>query len=228
MVLLHEGFAKRMGHGDFARLLGAIQVLGKMVCALSMAPMGSARLTIAKRMLEHEDCVAGMAVAARKCATLKAARLLRVHAAVALGMVPMAGARLMDAPPLQHEGSSIASHTVAGRRGSRAPWRAAPPPLIAKASAANMAEAKMNAGLLAAPTRCTASSRRARSTAGAVIASTQDASRQQQSTAQIARSTPRRRSRIEEKPNRKPLCGRVYSSAHSIKNHSRNNKPTKL
>ena len=142
--------------------------------------------------------MSGMAVAAQKCATLRAARLLLNHVAVVLGMVHMGGARLMDAPPRQHKGSSTASHTAAGRRGSRAPWRAAPPPLIARASAANMAVAKMNARWLAAPTRCTAFSRPAGRTAGAGTASThQDASRLQPSTAQTARSTPRRRRRIE-------------------------------
>eukprot|EP00729_Bicosta_minor_P006233 gene6233-biopygen7144 len=59
-----------------------------------------------------------------------------------LCMVLTAGARLMDAPPRQHEGLSIASNTAAGRRRSRAPWRAAPPPLIAKASVVNMGGGK--------------------------------------------------------------------------------------
>ena len=203
----------RTVHGDSARLLGAIQALGKMACARSMAPMGSARLTIARLPLIQEDCVADMAVAAKKCARLRTARRLLMPVAVAEGTVRMAGARLMDAPPRQHKDSSIASHTAAGRRRSRAPWRAAPPLLTARASAANMAVAKMNARSLAARTRSTAFSRPARSTAGAGTASThQDASRLQQSTAQTARSTPRRRRRIEGKTNGKSLCGRVYSS----------------
>ena len=75
-------------------------------------------------MLKHEDCVADMAAAAPNCATLRAARLLLLHVAVAVGMVPMGGARVMDAPPLHDKGSSIALHTAAGRRTSRAPWRA--------------------------------------------------------------------------------------------------------
>ena len=106
-------------HWDSARLLGAAKVLGKMACASSMAPMGSARLTIARLLLNQEDCVQGMAVAARKCATLRVAILLLEHAAGAIGMVRMAGARSMDAPPRQHMDSSIASHTAAGRRRSR-------------------------------------------------------------------------------------------------------------
>ena len=169
-----------------------------MAYALSMVPTASARLTIARVLLDQEDCVPGMAVAGRKCAALRAARLLLKHVVVVLGMVRMDGARMMGAPPRQHEGSSIASHTVAGRRGSRAPWRAAPPPLIAKASVVNMEAAIVNARSQAAPTTVTAFSRPAESTAGAVTASThQDASRQQSSTAQTARSTPRRRRRIE-------------------------------
>jgi len=183
---------------DSARLLGAIQVLSKTACALSMAPKRSARLTIALLLLNQEDCVAGMAVAARRCATLRAARLVPKHVVVALDMVPKGGATLMDAPPRQHKGSSIAPHTAAGRRRGRAPWRAAPPPLLAKASAANMAAAMVNARLLAVPTRCTAFSRPAGDTAGVGTASIhQDASRQQLSTAQTAGSTPRRRRRID-------------------------------
>ena len=183
---------------DSARLLGAIQVLSKTACALSMAPKRSARLTIALLLLNQEDCVAGMAVAARRCATLRAARLVPKHVVVALDMVPKGGATLMDAPPRQHKGSSIAPHTAAGRRRGRAPWRAAPQPLLAKASAANMAAAMVNARLLAVPTRCTAFSRPAGDTAGVGTASIhQDALRQQLSTAQTAGSTPRRRRRID-------------------------------
>ena len=204
----------RTGHGDFARLMGAIQALSKMGCAKSMAPKRSARLTIARLLLDREDCVADMAAAAPNCATLRAARLLLMHAAVAVGMVRMGGARLMDARPRQHKDSSIASHTAAGRRGSRAPWRAAPTPLLAKASAPNMAVAKINVGSQAAPTKVTAFSRPAGRTAGAVTASThQVASRLQPSTAQTARSTPRRRRRIERKINGNAVCVRVYSSA---------------
>ena len=208
MLLLHGGFAKRTGHEDFARLLGAIQALSKMACAKSTAPTASARLTIARRMLKHEDCVADMAVAIPKCATLRVARLLLVPVAVAEGMVRMDGARSMDAPPQQHQGSSIASHTVGERRGSRAPWRAALLEFKARASVVNTAAAKMNAGSQAAPTKVTAFSRPARSTAGEGTASThQDASRQQPSTAQIARSIPRRRRRIERKTNGESLHG---------------------
>ena len=197
--------------------MGAIQVQSKMVFALSMAPMGSARLPIARLLPIQEDSVPDMAVARPKCATLTAARRLLKHAVVALGMVHMGGARVMDAPPRHYKGSSIASNMVAGRRRSRAPWRAAPPLLTARASVANMAVAKVNARWLAALTRCTAFSRPARSTAGAVTASThQDASGQQPSTAQIARSTPRRRRRIKEKTNGKSLCVRVSSSALAI------------
>ena len=68
-----------------------------------MAPTASARLTIAKRMLNQEDCVPGMAVTGRKCAKSRAARQLLEHAAVALGMVLTAGARMRNAPPRQHE-----------------------------------------------------------------------------------------------------------------------------
>ena len=169
-----------------------------MACAESMVPKRSACLTIARLLLEQEDCVAGMAVAARKCATLKAAGLLLKLAAVAEGMVRMDGARLMDASPWQHKGSSIASHTVAGRRRSRAPWRAAPPPLVQGVSAASTVGAMVNAGSQVAATTVAAFSRPARRTAGAVTASThQDASRQQLSTAQTAGSTPRRRRRID-------------------------------
>ena len=198
MALLHGGSAVRMGQEGFALLMGAIQVLSKIGCARSMAPTASARLTIALLLLNQEDCVAGMAVAARRCATLRAARLVPKHVVVALDMVPKGGATLMDAPPRQHKGSSIAPHTAAGRRRSRAPWRAAPPPQIARASAANMAAAIVNAGSQAAPAKSTAFSRPARRTAGVGTASThQDASRLQQSTAQTARSTPIRRRRIE-------------------------------
>ena len=150
-----------------------------MACAKGMAPTASARLTIARLLLVQEECVPDMAVAAcaRRCATLKAARLLLMPVAVVLGMVRMGGARLIDAPPRQHKDSSIAPHTVAARRRSRAPWRAAPPLLTAKASAVNMAVAKMNARSQAARSRSTAFSRPARRTAGAVTASThQDAS----------------------------------------------------
>ena len=274
MVLLHVGFAMRTGQEGFARLLGAIQVLSKTACVQSMAPMGSARLTIARLLLLQEDFVSGMAVAASKCATLRAARLVPKHVAVASGTVRMAGARWMNAPPRHDKGSSIASHTVAGRSapwraapppliakasvanmavaarkcatlkaarlvpkhvavaegmvrmagarwmdapprhdkgssiashtavGRSAPWRAAPPPLIAKASVVNMVAAKRNAGSWAAPAKVTAFSRPARRTAGEGTASThQDASRLQQSTAQTARSTPRRRRRIERQTN---------------------------
>ena len=181
-----------------------------MACAASMAPKRSARLMIARLLLNHEDCVSGMAAATRKCAILRAARLVFKHMAVALGMVRMAGARLRDALPQQRKGSSIASHTAAGRRGSRAPWRAAPPPLLAKASAANMAAAKMNARSQAAPTISTAFSRPARRTAGAVTASThQDAQRQQGGMAETVGSTPRRRRRIKRKVNGNALCVRV-------------------
>eukprot|EP00729_Bicosta_minor_P013732 gene13732-biopygen8299 len=46
-----------------------------------------------------------------------------------LCMVRMGGARLKDAPPLHDKDSSIASHTAAGRRRSRAgnPWPTEPP-----------------------------------------------------------------------------------------------------
>jgi len=214
MVLLHGGFARSTGQEGSVHLLGAIQALSKMGCAKSMAPKRSARLTIARLLLNQEDCVSDTAVATRKCATLRAARLVLKCVAVVAGMVLTAGARLMGAPPRQHKGSSIATHTAAGRRRSRAPWRAAPPPLIAKASAANMAAAMVNAGSQAAPAKCTAFSRPARRTAGAGTASThQDASRQQPSTAQTARSTPRRkRRRIEGKTNGKSLYGHVHSS----------------
>ena len=209
----------RTGQEGFARLLGAIQALSKMGCAASTAPKRSARLKIARRMLTQEDCVPGMVAATRKCATLRAARLLLVPVAVAVGMVRMGGARLMGAPPRQDKGSSIASLTAAGRRrrGSRAPWRAAPPPLVQGVSVVNTVAAMANARSRAAPTTVTAFSRPARSTAGEGTASThQDASRLQQSTAQIARSTPRRRRKIERKTNGKSLRGRVYSLALSI------------
>ena len=138
MVLLHVGSAMRMGQEGFARLLDAIQALSKMGCAESMTPTASARLTIARLLpskmacaismaskksahltiarllLYQEDCATDM-VAARKCATLRAARLVLLHAAVALGMARMGGARLMNAPPRQHKGSSIAPHTAVGR-----------------------------------------------------------------------------------------------------------------
>ena len=87
MVLLHGGFALRTGHEGFALLMGAIQVLSKMGCAKSTVPTASARLTIARLLLKHEDCVAGMPVATQKCATLRAARRLLLHAAVAGSMV---------------------------------------------------------------------------------------------------------------------------------------------
>ena len=158
MVLLHVVSAVRMGPEGFARLLGAIQALSKMGCAKSMVPKRSARLTIARLLLTDEDCVAGMVVAAPTCARLRAARRLLLHAAVAVGMVRMGGARLMDAPPQQEKGSSIAPHTAAGRRSSRAPWQAAPPPLNARVSVTDMAVAELerNAGSLAAATECTA------------------------------------------------------------------------
>ena len=206
-----------MVHGDFARRMGAIQALSKTACARSMVPKRSARLTIARLLPTQEDCVSDMAVATRKCATLRAARLLLKHVAVVLGMVPLGGARLTDAPPRQHKVSSIVSHTVVGRSRGRAPWRAAPPPLLAGTSASNMAAAMVNDGSLAALMQVTAFSRPAGRTAGAGTASThQDASRQQSSTAQIARSTPRRRRRIERKTNGNAVCVRVYSSALSL------------
>ena len=122
----------RTGQEGFARLLGAIQVLSKTACALSMVRTASARLTIARLLLNQEDCVPGMVAAARKCATSRAARVVLTLVAVALGMVRMGGATLTDAPPLQYKDPSIALHTAAGRRRSRALWRAASPPLIAR------------------------------------------------------------------------------------------------
>ena len=57
--------ALSMVHRDSARLLGAIQALSKMACALSTVPTASARLTIARLLLYQEDCVADMAALAR-------------------------------------------------------------------------------------------------------------------------------------------------------------------
>ena len=190
MVLLHGGFASSTVHRGSARLLGAVKVLGKMASAASIVPSASARLLIARLLPNQEDCVSGMGAAARKCATLKAARLVLLHAAVASGMVHMAGVRLMGAPLRHDKGSSTASHTAAGRRRSRAPWRAAPPFLTARASVVNTAVAKGNAGSLTVLIESTAFSRPAGSTVGVGTASThQDASCQQPSTAQTARST---------------------------------------
>ena len=125
MVLLYVGSAMRTEQEGFARLLGAIQVLSKMASAANTGRTASAPLTIARLLQTQEDCVPGMA--APKCATLRAARRLLSHVAVALGMVRMDGASLMDAPPVQEKDSSIAANTVVGRRRNRAPWQAAPP-----------------------------------------------------------------------------------------------------
>ena len=118
MLLLHGDFAVRTGQEGFALLLNAIQELPKTACATNMAPTASARLTIARLLLNQEDCVPGMAAAVPKCATLRAARRVLKHVVVALGMVRMGGARLVDAPPWQHEDSSIAPHTAKKKKPS--------------------------------------------------------------------------------------------------------------
>ena len=198
--------------------MGAIQVLSKTACAISMVRRASARLTIAGLLLTQEDCVSDMVAAARKFATLRAARRVLKRVGVAKGMVRMGGASLVDAPPLHDKGSSIASHTAAGRLRGRAPWQAASPALVQGVSVVNTAAAEVNTESQAAPAECTAFSRPARRTAGEGTASThQDASHLQPSTAQTARCTPIRRRGIERKMNGKSFCGHVYSSALSIK-----------
>ena len=62
------------------------------------------------------------------------------HPTSASCMALVESARLMDVSPVQATDLSIASNT-AERRASRAPWRAAPPPLLARVSAANTAAA---------------------------------------------------------------------------------------
>eukprot|EP00729_Bicosta_minor_P020299 gene20299-biopygen18264 len=93
-----------------------------------------------------------MAAARPNCARLRAATASVLHAAVALGMVRMDGAKLMVAPPVQSVDSSNAPNTVVGRRGSRAPWRAAPLEVDAMVSVRNTAVVQVNAGFQAAAT----------------------------------------------------------------------------
>ena len=123
--------------------------------------------------------------AAPTCATSKAAKLLPEHVAIAASMAQMDGARLVDAPPVQADG-----------RRSRAPWWAAPPLLLARASAANTAATKVNDGSQATSARCTTFCRPTRRTAKMATASThQDAidTPATTSTAQTARSAPKRK-----------------------------------
>ena len=93
------------------------------------------------------------AVATGKCARRKAASLEQHHMASMRSMAQMERASLQDAqdaPPTQTLGLRIASNTAVER--SRAPWRAAPPPLNARVSAQNTAVVQATAFLATAPT----------------------------------------------------------------------------
>ena len=96
-------------------------------------------------------------MAAQKCARLKAALLLLEHVVFVPSMAPLEHASMMAAPAVQDMDLNIASNTV-GRRTSRAPWQAAPPPQFARVSVPNTAVVQIHALFQAAPTRWSASS----------------------------------------------------------------------
>ena len=100
---------------------------------------------------------ASMVVAAQKRARPKAAPPLRINVVSAPSMERMEHASLMAAPAVEAVDRSIASNTV-GRRTSRAPCRAALPPLNARVSVPNTAVERIHALFQAAPTRWSASS----------------------------------------------------------------------
>ena len=134
--------------------------------AASMVPMGSALSTTASPPSMQEEGVASMAVATGKCARLKAAALLHTLVVYVASMVHVDRASMMAATLTPDLDLNIAANTAVEGRRSRAPWRAAPPPLNARVSAPNTAAVQANATLQAAPTRWSAPSRPARRTAG--------------------------------------------------------------
>ena len=129
-------------------------------------------------------------MAAGKCARPKAAPHLLKHVVSAPSMALMEHANLMAAPTVQVMDHNIVSHT-AERRTSRAPWRAAPPPLFARVFVSNTAAVRPSALFQAAPAKVSARLRPAKHMAVKVTARThQDATRLRPSLVQTARSIP--------------------------------------
>ena len=86
-----------------------MQVLFVVGSVDRMVPMESALLTTARQLSINEVGAGCTAAAVRKCARLKAATLLRLHAVFAASMVLVESASLMAAPPRRKQGACVAS-----------------------------------------------------------------------------------------------------------------------
>ena len=176
-----------------AQLQDVVQLLMLVDSARSTALMGSARSAIAPLPPDQskKETATGIAgTATRKCARRKVALHLRKHVVSVESMVLKDSANLLAAPPtLSIVDLHIATFTAVERR-SRAPWRAAPPPLPPEASARNMAVVQVNAGSQAAPTSWSAGSRPAGRTVERVTAQFQIAGQLQASLVATVSSIP--------------------------------------
>ena len=173
---------RMLGTRRSALLLSVAQLLQLVNSARSMVPLGSALLATALQLpnlLKKEIAGCTAVTARRKYAKSKAAPPWPKHVMSATSMVRKARANLMAALPTHTVVDlHIAGNTAVENR-SRAPWRAAPPPLLARVSVPSTAVVKRNAGSQAAPARWSAGSRLARRTVGLVTVHSKNARRLQ-------------------------------------------------
>ena len=172
----------------------AMKVLSLVVSAQNMVAAGSALGNGAPRPLNLKEGVTSI-FTPRKSARWMDVILLLKNVAFAPNMVHTESASLMVAPLTQYQGFNIATSTAVERRRHRALYRAAPPPLHARASVANMVVVLLNVGLQAAPTQWSAGSRPAQRTVGLVTVHCQNAGRLQPRKVGTALSIPRNRTR---------------------------------